>query len=61
MHGIYYNNFTMHLSIEAPSIHLIFEKGNGSYTKRALFYQDILLYSKDIKEMQKAHLKTGAD
>ena len=29
----------------------------ASYTKRALFYQDILLYSKDIKEMQKSSFK----
>ena len=43
--------------LRPPSIHLIFEKGNGSYTKRALFYQDILLYSKDIKEMQKSSFK----
>src|SRR5215469_446794 len=43
--------------LRPPSIHLIFEKDNGSYTKRALFYQDILLYSKDIKEMKKSSFK----
>ena len=43
--------------LRPPAIHSIFDKDKGSYTKRALFYQDILLYSKDIKEMQKSSFK----
>ena len=36
--------------LRPPTLHSIFEKERGSYTKRALFYQDILLYSRDVKE-----------
>jgi len=45
MHGIYYNNFTMHLRNDTDRYILDFWKNNGFYTNRALFYQDILRYS----------------
>lgn len=44
-------------ALEEPGIHLIFEKKDGVYSRRALFYQDILLYSIFLNEQQRNSFK----